>query len=353
MAYQDGSLEERLRLLFAAVPDLVLRIRGDGTFLDFSPSTEFTTYVPPDRFLNSKIHEIMPPDVAETITAGLQRALALRTRETVEYALPESGGARHYEARMVAVGKDDVVAIVRDITRAKQAEAELLASERRYRELVDDSLGLICTHDLEGILTAVNPAAAASVGYAADELVGMSLGDLVASRVRHEVDPYLQRIREAGRDSGILLVNARDGRHRYWTYANVLMTPATGDAYVIGHALDVTELKRAEHAARALERRCAAFYREAPFAIGALDAGGVVVDANERLAHLAGATSREGLVGRDWSAEGWVARLLGGETLAASRVAFPRGGTARVSGWPLEEGPGTVAGAEFVAEAAQ
>jgi PAS domain S-box-containing protein len=252
---------------------------------------------------------------------------------------------------MVAVGKDDVVAIVRDITRAKQAEARLLASEQRYRELVDDSQGLICTHDLEGILTAVNPAAAVSVGYDANELVGMNLRELVASRVRHEVEPYLQRIREVGRDAGILLVNARDGRHRYWTYANSLKTPASGDPYVIGHALDVTDLKRAEYTARALEQRRAAFYREAPFGLGSLDAGGTIVEANAHLATLAGASRPDALVGRQWGAEAWVARLLGGETVTAKTVPLPGGGVARVTGWPLEDRSGRVSGAEFVAEA--
>ncbi len=352
MSDQDRSFEERLRVLFAAIPDLVLRIRGDGTFLDFSPSTEFATYVPPDRFLNSKINEIMPPDAAATITAGLQRALALRSRETVEYQLPESGGTRHYEARMVAVGKDDVVAVVRDITRAKDAEAKLLASERRYRELVEDSLGLICTHDLDGNLTAVNPAAAASVGYDADALVGMNLRDVVVSRARHLVDPYLTRIRQVGRDAGLILVSARDGRHRYWTYANILKTPARGDPYVIGHALDVTDLKRAEQAARALEQRCAALYREAPFGIGSLDASGAIVEANAPLAGFVGASRPDVLVGRQWGAAAWVARLLSGEKVTATTVSLPGGGTARVTGWPLEDRSGTVSGAEFVAVAA-
>ncbi len=350
MTHEDRSLEERLRVLFAAVPDLVLRIRGDGTFLDFSPSTEFTTYVPPDRFLNRKIHEIMPADAAETILASLQRTLSMRSRETVEYQLRESSGTRHYEARMVAVGQDDVVAIVRDITRAKEAEAELVASERRYRELVEDSQGLICTHDLEGNLTAVNPAAAASVGYDAEELVGMNLRDLIVPGARHLVGSYLTRMREEGKDSGIIPVNARDGEHRYWTYNNVLKTPASGDQYVIGHALDVTDLKNAEKAARRLAQRCAAFYGEAPFGIGRLDASGTIVEANARLARLAGKESPEALVGRSWSAEEWVARLLGGERTTAVMVSLPDGGKARVSGWPLKDHHGTVSGAEFVAE---
>ena len=349
MSDQDQSFEERLRMFFAVVPDLVFRIRKDGTFLDFSPSTEFTTYVPPDRFLDEKIHDIMPADMADTITAGMDRALSLRSRETVEYHLEEPAGTRHYEARMVAVGKEEVVAIVRDITRAKEAEAELVASERRYRELVEDSQGLICTHDLDGKFTSVNPAAAESAGYSASEMVGMNLGDLVVERARHLFEPYLQRIREEGSDSGIILVNARGGEHRYWTYHNVLKTPASGDPYVLGHALDVTDLKHAERTAKRLELRRAAFYREAPFAIGRLDEDGTIVEGNRHLADLLGEKGLDGLVGRDLSAEAWVGRLIGGEKVVEVPVSFHDGGSARVTGWPLEDDHGTVSGAAFVA----
>jgi len=48
----------------------------------------------------------------------------------------------------------------------KQADiaAPVGQSERRYRHLVENSLGLICTHDLEGTVLSVNPAAAHSLG---------------------------------------------------------------------------------------------------------------------------------------------------------------------------------------------
>ena len=42
----------------------------------------------------------------------------------------------------------------------------LRARERRYRDLVAESFGLICTHDLQGFLLMVNPAAAQALGYA-------------------------------------------------------------------------------------------------------------------------------------------------------------------------------------------
>ena len=146
---------------------------------------------------------------------------------------------------------------------AKQAFEE---SERRYRNLVEHSLGLICTHDLDGRLLSINPAAAHSLGYEPEHGVGLNLATFLAPETRHLFDDYLQRIRNHGQDAGLMRVIARNGRARVWMYRNVLCEEPDGTAYVLGHALDITErvaaeqtLRENEHALRGaqaeLERR--------------------------------------------------------------------------------------------------
>jgi PAS domain-containing protein len=53
----------------------------------------------------------------------------------------------------------------------------LRESERRYRELVECSLGLICTHDLTGTILSINSASANSLGYQPGHGVGRNLRD--------------------------------------------------------------------------------------------------------------------------------------------------------------------------------
>jgi len=120
------------------------------------------------------------------------------------------------------------------------------SSDRRYRELVESSRGLICTHDLAGILLSVNPAAADRLGYAADEMVGRSLGDFLAPSVRAQFPQYLDRIGHAASDQGLMLVVTRDGDERIWSYSNVRCQDPGGPAYVLGHAHDITDIKRSD-----------------------------------------------------------------------------------------------------------
>lgn len=124
-------------------------------------------------------------------------------------------------------------------------------SPQRYRELVEQSRGLICTHDLAGVLLSVNRAAADRLGYAPEELVGRSLADLLAPAVRHLFPQYLDRIRRDATDEGLMLVVTRAGDERIWTYSNVRGRESGGTEYVLGHAHDITDIKRSD--ARASE----------------------------------------------------------------------------------------------------
>jgi PAS domain S-box-containing protein len=360
------AAEARLRTLFAAVPDLIIRIRRDGTFIDFSPSTEFTTYVPPDRFLGAKIREIMPPEIVEPIMAGIERALERRSREIVEYDLQERDGpARHFEARIAVSGPDEVVAVVRDITGRARAEAALRESEQRYRDVVEHSLGLIGIHDLDGNLLSVNPAAAHSVGYEPHELVGRSLTDLLVPSARPLFGAYQQRIRDEGEDAGIIHIVGRGGMDRYWTYRNVLRREKDAEPYVIGLALDVTELKLAERAAGAHEARYRDLCRHVPVALCRLSPDDRVLSANGALLTMLGYESEGELVGRDVREllmEGQVRDRLfaswqDGAEVSAQEVTWRRkDGTpasARSCGWPVLLDDGRLDSLQIVAEPAE
>ncbi len=129
----------------------------------------------------------------------------------------------------------------------KRVEAELHCSERRYQSLFENSLGLICTHDLQGVLLSVNPAAARSLGYEPESGAGRNLAEFLAPSARSHFPAYLQRMRDHGQDSGYMLVVGRDLRKQVWLYRNLLVCDKSSPPYVVGHATDITEQKKVEH----------------------------------------------------------------------------------------------------------
>src|SRR6516225_3181790 len=134
-----------------------------------------------------------------------------------------------------------------------EASDALRDSEQRYRELVEYSLGLICTHDLTGTILSINPAAANSLGYRPEDGIGRSLREFLAPDTRHLFDDYLLRIHEQGHDAGLMRVVARDGAERVWMYRNVV-SQGPGGRYVLGHAIDVSDRINVERTLRHSEQ---------------------------------------------------------------------------------------------------
>lgn len=141
-------------------------------------------------------------------------------------------------------------AIVREVTEQRSAEARLRESEKRYRDLVDNSLGLMSTHDMQGVLLSVNPAAARMLGYKPEEMVGQNFADFISPSMRERVPHYLAQLKHERAGHGLMRVVKRTGEERIWIYRNTRYDEEGQASYVIGHAQDITERVRAEEALR-------------------------------------------------------------------------------------------------------
>jgi PAS domain S-box-containing protein len=125
-------------------------------------------------------------------------------------------------------------------------EEMLRDNHERYRELFEHGQGLICVHDLEGRLLDVNPEAGRSLGYVSSEAIGRNLADFLFPKDRPGFAAYLAGMKEGDRSNGLMRVRTRDGEKRVWMYRNVRIDKPGRSPYVLGYAIDVTELRRLE-----------------------------------------------------------------------------------------------------------
>ena len=145
--------------------------------------------------------------------------------------------------------------VVEDITARLQAEAAVRESEDRYRDLVEHSHDLLCTHDLQGRILSCNPAPARLLGYSVEEMLGIPMTQLLAPEVRGLFGAYLDRIQRDGSAEGVMVLMTRTGERRYWYYRNTLRSEGVPEPIVRGMAHDITERMRAEKALRQSEER--------------------------------------------------------------------------------------------------
>jgi len=169
----------------------------------------------------------------------------------------------------------------------------LRESEDRYRDLVEHSEDLVCTHDLRGHLLSVNPASARLLGYEIDELLQTPMRDLLAPEVRDCFDAYLGAIKTAGVAKGLLCVLTKGGERRIWEYSNSLRTEGVSAPVVRGMGHDVTDRKKAETALRESEARMRLFVEHSPTAVALFDREMRYIQASRRWLNDYGLANRD------------------------------------------------------------
>ncbi len=186
--------------------------------------------------------------------------------------------------------KEPLPETIADLKKALEALRE---SEDRYRDLVENSQDLICTHDLEGRILSLNPWASKVLGYDMDTILQMNIRDVLAAEVREGFDAYIAKIRKRGAATGLLIVQTAAGERRVWEYNNTLRTEGVAVPMVRGMARDITERKRTEEKLRESEERFRKIFEESPFGMVLTSRNLQFFSANPAFCQMLGYTAEE------------------------------------------------------------
>jgi two-component system, OmpR family, sensor histidine kinase VicK len=181
-----------------------------------------------------------------------------------------------------------IIATGVDVTIQRAAEETLRESEARYRQLVEGSLGMVCTHDLQGILLSVNTHGAQSVGRTREDMAGHRLSDFMPPERRPSFERYLKAIVEKGEVQGMLHLGHVSGDVRIIAYRNKLIEVPGRDPYVLGFGVDITEQVRAEDKLRALSRQSNSILESVGDGIYGIDLDGNVTVINPAASQMLG-----------------------------------------------------------------
>ena len=191
-----------------------------------------------------------------------------------------------------------IIATGIDVTTQRAAEATLRESEARYRQLVEGSLGIVCTHDLKGNLISINAHGAETIGRAVDAMLNHSLSEFIPEDRRASMQAYLKQIGETGEAQGLLHLSHANGENRVIAYRNKLIDVPGRIPYVLGFGVDISEQVRAEGRLRTLTRQSDSILESVGDGIFAIDLNGNVTVANAAAAQMLG-YKKEEMLGRN------------------------------------------------------
>ena len=176
-------------------------------------------------------------------TPGASGFLALRMRSA-------DGAWRSLESSATNLIDDPAiggfVVSLRDVTDRKRVVGALLASEERYRSLFERAPDVIYTADMSGWLTAVNPAAERITGYTREELLGMSIFDLIAPGERERAREVIASAVGGHEVTIEMQLTAKDGQRRFVEASGRVVSLDGGESRIEGIARDTTDRHRLE-----------------------------------------------------------------------------------------------------------
>jgi PAS domain S-box-containing protein len=229
--------------LFQVSNDLICIAGTDGYFKKINGAFSRLLGWDEQYILNTSSFEFVHPDDHELtrtelgkITAGLPEISFLQRLRT------KAGGYRIIQWSGTPEGvTGNIFGVGRDITEEKNKEHQLAVSEGKLRAFFENSQGFMCTHDLNGKFLSVNNSGASVLGYTVDEILQMTLFDIIPVARHPFMKEYLETIRATGMASGQMATLHKNGSHKIWMYNNVLQVSPDGEEYVIGNGSDVSE----------------------------------------------------------------------------------------------------------------
>ncbi|MDP2827287.1 MAG: PAS domain S-box protein [Sulfuricellaceae bacterium] len=178
--------EIRFRDLVESSPDWIWEADKAGVYTYASPRCMELYGYAPEEMVGQRRSAFLDPEHASEDEAEFARfAAEQRSFHAIEHACLNRDGRR---LTVETSGQPIIDAagclqgyrgIDRDVTMSRETLSSLAHSELRYRTLFDDAPDLIHSVDADGLLSDVNPAELAALGYERDELIGQPLFKII------------------------------------------------------------------------------------------------------------------------------------------------------------------------------
>ena len=255
--------EEQFRQLFENMSSgvAVYEATKNGkefVFKDFNKAAEKIDQIAKSEVIGKSVSNVFPGVVEFGLLNVFQKVW--RT------GLPEYFPMTQYEDKRIAGWREnyvyklpsgEIVSIYDDITERKRVKDALQESEKKYRQLFENSTDFAYTLDLEGNFTNVNNAAEDLTGYTKNELIGMNYRDYTPKGSHKRIFKAFKTVLIRGESlkDFPLEVTIKDGSKRYFETCVSPLWEGNDIIGVQGSSRDITKRKQMEDKLRESEER--------------------------------------------------------------------------------------------------
>ncbi len=290
------------RMIVESEPECVKLVAPDGTLLDMNPAglamVEATSR---DQVIGRPVVSLIAPEWRDRFLGMHERICRGETVVSEFEIIGLNGSHRWIESHGVPLRDNDSkiiaqLAISRDITEHKDAEADLRKQKEILQKIIDHLPVMISFTDSTGRTKLVNQEWEHTLGWSQEEIRAGDL-DILAECYPdpHYRSKVMQFLKVSNGEWGDFKTRTRAGNTIDTTWARVQLSDGT----TIGIGKDISERKRTEQALQQAEQRYRELFENAKDATYVHDLNGRYTSLNRAAEKLTG-YSRDEIIGRNF-----------------------------------------------------
>ena len=282
--------EERHRLYFENISDVIFSTDPDFNIINISPSVERILGYKPEEMIGKPIQDlnVLDPGSLEKAFSDMMKVLAGERIPLSQYKFISKDGTKKFGEVSAAplIRKGKVVAMIsvaRDTTERKRIEEALKQSEEKYRIVLETNPDPVVVYDMEGKVTYFNRAFTNVFGWTLEECFGKSMDVFVPGDAWPETKMMINKVLSGENFSGI-------ETRRFTKEGSIIPVSISGAIYMgedgdpMGSVINLRDISEQKELVIQLQQA------QKMEAVGTL-AGGIAHDFNNLLMGIQGCTS--------------------------------------------------------------
>jgi len=282
--------EERHRIYFENISDVIFSTDVDFRITDISPSVERILGYKPEEMIGKPIQDlnVLGPNSLEKAFSDMMKVFSGERIPLSRYEFISRDGTKKFgEVSAAPLTRENkviaMISVARDITERKRFEDALKQSEEKYRIVLEANPDPVVVYDMAGKVTYFNIAFTNVFGWTLEECFGKTMDVFVPEDAWPETKMMIDKVLSGENFSGI-------ETRRYTREGNIIPVSISGSIYMgedgdpMGSVINLRDISEQKELEKQLQQA------QKMEAVGTL-AGGVAHDFNNLLMGIQGCAS--------------------------------------------------------------
>ena len=113
------------KAILNAIPDLIFRINKDGILVNYKAAKQENLLTPKGEFLGKHLSQVFDDEISSRLIDSVEKTFATGEVQILECEVASKNEIHSYEVRIANSDLEEVLAIIRDISDRKRAEADI------------------------------------------------------------------------------------------------------------------------------------------------------------------------------------------------------------------------------------